>query len=97
VSKTVITSALDQLLNNYLTWRDTKAAVLLFVRDADLTTVIERAIATIKDHPNYKRDGHITNDERHDVILHANGDRNREIRLAFLPFHVGGRRTTPAK
>ena len=25
-------------------------------------------------------------DERYDFILHANGDLNREIRLAFLPF-----------
>ena len=86
----VISDALDQLLDNYLTWRDTKAALVLFVRDAGLTSVIEKAVATIKQHPNYKRDGQITNEERHDVVLHANGDPNREIHLAFLPFHVGG-------
>jgi hypothetical protein len=88
--ETVVADALDQLLTNYLTWRDTKTALALFVRDADLTTVIKKAVATIKQHANYKRDGQITNEERHDVVLHANGDPNREIHLAFLPFHVGG-------
>jgi hypothetical protein len=91
----VITDALDQLLR-YLTWRDTKAALLLFVRDTDLTNVMNKAIATIKQHPNYKRDGSITNEQRHDVIHYANGDRNREIQLAFLPFHVGGKHDQPA-
>jgi len=85
----VITSALNQLLR-YLTWRDTKAALLLFVRDADLTTVTNKAIATIQSHANFKRDSVITNEERYDVVLHANGDPNREIHLAFLPIHVGG-------
>lgn len=65
---------------------------MLFVRDADLTSVIAKAVATIQQHLNYKRDGQITNEQRHDVVLHANGDSNREIHLAFLPFHVGGTR-----
>lgn len=95
--ETVVRDALDQLLDNYLTWRDTKAALLLFIRNADLTTVMSKAVATIEAHPNYKREGAIANDERHDVVLHANGDPNREIRLAFLPFHVGEAQDKPAE
>ena len=29
---------------------------------------------------------------RHDFVLHANGDTNREIHLAFLPFLIASKR-----
>ncbi len=92
----VVTGALDQLLD-YLAWRDTKAALLLFVRDADLSTVMDKAITAHRLHPQYKRDGQVTNQDRHDVVIHANGDPSREIHLAFLPFHVGSRQRQPAE
>jgi hypothetical protein len=41
----------------------------------------------IKKYPNFKRvHGTVADGERYDFVLHANGDPNREIRLAFLPF-----------
>jgi hypothetical protein len=79
-------AALDQLLS-YLTWRDTKAALLLFIRSGVPTTIITKAVAEIEGHANYKRTRNGAEDgERYDFVLHANGDPNREIRLAFLPF-----------
>ena len=83
----VVTSALDQLLG-YLTWRDTKAALLLFIRDANVSAIVDKAFAAISSHPNHKRPGRISTEERHDYVLHANGDMNREIHLAFLPFLI---------
>lgn len=81
-----IRDALAQLLS-YLTWRDTKAALLLFIRSGEPTTIIGKAITEIEGHLNYKRTPTAAEDgERHDFVLHANGDPNREIRLAFLPF-----------
>lgn len=80
----VVTSALDQLLG-YLTWRDTKAALLLFIRDANVSAIVDKAFAAISSHPNHKRPGRISTEERHDYVLHANGDTNRKIHLAFLP------------
>ena len=81
-----IRDALDQLLT-YLTWRDTKAALILFIRSGQPTEIISKAVKEIEDHPNYKRTVAAGEDgERYDFVLHANGDPNREIRLAFLPF-----------
>lgn len=80
-----IRDALGQLLS-YLTWRDTKAALLLFIRTGEPTTIITKSIAEIEGHANYKRTRDTADDgERYDFILHANGDPNREIQLAFLP------------
>ena len=81
-----IRDALGQLLS-YLTWRDTKAALLPFIRSGEPTTIITKSIAEIEGHANYKRTRDTTEDgERYNFVLHANGDPNREIRLAFLPF-----------
>jgi hypothetical protein len=33
----------------------------------------------------------IRSEERHDFVLHASGDPDREIHLAFLPFLIGSR------
>ena len=80
-----ISEALDQLLG-YLVWRDTKAALLLFIRSGVPSEVVAKAHAMIQEHPNFKRAGRNETEERRDFVLHANGDRSREIRLAFLPF-----------
>jgi hypothetical protein len=87
----IVTSALDQLLG-YLVWRDTKAALPLFIRDANVSAVTSKALAAISSHPNHKRPGKISTEERHDFVLHAKGDTNREVHLAFLPFLIGSRR-----
>ena len=83
----VVVSALDQLLG-YLVWRDTKAALLLFIRDTNVSAVVSKALAAISSHPNHKRSGKISTEERHDFVLHAIGDTNREIHLTFLPFLI---------
>jgi hypothetical protein len=81
-----ISDTLDQLLG-YLTWRDTKAALLLFIRSGAPGDVMPKAIAKFREHPNYKRDGQHSTEERHVFVFHANGDTSREIKIAFLPFH----------
>ena len=85
----VVTAALGQLLS-YLTWRDTKGALVLFIRNANVTAVIGKAVAAIEAHPCFVRtlppaDG----SARRDFILHAEGDDNQLLRLAFMPFALG--------
>jgi hypothetical protein len=85
----VVTAALGQL-PSYLTWRDTKGALVLFIRNANVTAVIGKAVAAIEAHPCFVRtlppaDG----SARWDFILHAEGDENQLLRLAFMPFALG--------
>lgn len=84
----VIADTLAQLLG-YLAWRDTKASLLLFIRHADVSAVTVKALSAIQTHPNCKRRGEISSEERHDFVFSAVGDDDREIRLAFLPFLIG--------
>ncbi|GAA2629889.1 hypothetical protein GCM10010425_30730 [Streptomyces spororaveus] len=82
-----ITDTLDQLLS-YLTWRDTKAALVLFIRSGVPSEAIAKAVVKFREHPSYKREGRQVTGERHDFVFTATSDPNQEIKLAFLPFHL---------
>ena len=78
---------ITQLLG-YLTWRDSKSAVIMFVRNKDLSSVIQTAEKVTSTHSNYL--GFI--DKKHDTWFdyrfHINGDPNREVKLGVLFFHI---------
>jgi hypothetical protein len=46
---------IDQLLG-YLTWRDSKAAILLFNRNRDFSKVLAAIPEVVKSHPNFQKD-----------------------------------------
>jgi hypothetical protein len=48
----VFTATIDQLLG-YQAWRDTKLAIIMFVREKGLTSIIETARKTLGDHPQF--------------------------------------------
>ncbi|GAA0719394.1 hypothetical protein Drose_05720 [Dactylosporangium roseum] len=85
--------AFDQLFG-YLVWRDTKAAILLFIRSANVTDAIRKAVAKIKAHPNYKRPAPPPAEGEHAFVMHAKDDPEREIHLALLPFALRPPRAT---
>ncbi len=82
------TQAIDQLLS-YLVWRDTKAALLLFVENKDASAVIDKANDALTHHPRCVRA--IPSEEpevRSDFVFRADGDDSREIRVALLPLVI---------
>ena len=74
--------AIDQLLG-YLAWRDTKAALVVFVRVKDVTAVTERALKELSGHPQFVAAG-VSINEVPTVVLHHEGDRQRHIRVALI-------------
>jgi hypothetical protein len=74
---------LQQLLDLYLVWRDTKAALVLFVRDRNVSEIQATAGQALREHPRWKR-------QAPDVsgcpvfILNHEGDTNREIDVALI-------------
>ena len=88
--------ALEQLFG-YLVWRDTKAAILLFIRNKDVSAVIDKAIGKIKEHPNHKRSPAYDQADagQYEFTMHADGDPEREIHLALIPFALRPTAETP--
>ncbi len=78
---------ITQLLG-YLTWRDSKAAVVVFVRNKGLSSVLQTAEEVTPNHSNYL--GFV--DKKHDTWFnyrfHINGDPNREVKLGVLFFYI---------
>ncbi len=81
------TEAIDQLLG-YATWRDGKAAILVFNRGTETSTVLTGIDAVAKAHGNFKRAGNWPHESGFRYVLHSNGDKNRELILTVLVFHV---------
>jgi hypothetical protein len=75
-------AAVDQLLG-YLVWRDTKSALVLFVREGDVTSIIKKANDAIKGHARHKRAAPpIAGSRVH--LLRQEQDANREIEVAIV-------------
>jgi hypothetical protein len=78
---------LPQLLDRYITWRDTHAAMVVFIRNKNATAVIAEAESIARAHPRYLRDANPVGDTPV-FVLHKDGDRDREITLALIPVAI---------
>lgn len=85
--KKVFLDTITQLLG-YLTWRDSKAAVIIFVRNKDFSSVIETVRSTIDSHPNFLGFVNEKDDSWLNYRFHINGDKNREVKLAVMLYHL---------
>lgn len=79
--------AIDQLLS-YTSWRDTKTALLLFVRDTALSTVLSKVSETLKQHSSFKRALPIEGETRFRSVFGQPKDANREVFVTTLVFNV---------
>lgn len=80
-------STIDQLLS-YLSWRDTKTAILLFNRNKDFSVVLNQIPTVLENHPNFKRHLHNGGEGEFRSVLHINNDSNRELVLTILVFDI---------
>ncbi|MFC4469394.1 hypothetical protein ACFPH6_33620 [Streptomyces xiangluensis] len=66
-----------------------QGGTLLFVREKAFSEIVTKAVGKLEEHPNFKRRGSINDfGTRHDFVFHVDGDPSREVKLAFLPFHL---------
>ncbi len=79
--------AIDQLLG-YATWRDGKTAILVFNRSTETSTVLSGISSVAKAHANFKRALDWPHESGFRYVFHSNGDKNRELILTVLVFHV---------
>lgn len=78
--------AVDQILS-YLTWRDSKAAILCFVRTRDFSEVLQQIPAVLTTHSCFKRAKAQTDEAWFNFDFTLPADVSRGIRLAVLCFH----------
>lgn len=80
--------AVDQL-QSYHSWRDGKAALLLFKDRTDGTQTIEKARQALRDHTTFLAEAPAPDPSRRaDFTLRSPLDTSRNIQLALLPFVI---------
>ena len=87
--KKKFSETIDQLLG-YLSWRDTKSAILVFCQNKNFSDVIDKISSTVKEHPNYKRTLSHSGKNSMRYIFKQSDDDNRELILSVLPFNIPG-------
>ena len=80
-------ATVDQLLS-YLSWRDTKTAVIIFNRNADFTAVLSKIAEAVPTHPNFKRDLGKSDESTFRYLFAQPNDANREIILTVMAFDI---------
>jgi hypothetical protein len=82
-----LATAVDQLLG-YMTWRDTKCAIVIIVRERGVSEIVEKAHNTLTQHRNHKRTVNGTAELQRRYVFHQRGDLRRELLLTLLVFPV---------
>lgn len=78
--------AINQLLD-YVTWRDTRTALILFVKNSGVIDVIEKAKSTITQHACYAGYKDQTGESSFSYIFHTKDDSQSHIALELMIFH----------
>jgi hypothetical protein len=79
--------AIDQLFG-YGGWRDTKLAVVIFVREKGLTAIIGKARAALKKHPQFIEELAGEDETELRAHMHWAGDDQRQVHLAVRFIHM---------
>lgn len=79
--------AVDQLLR-YLVWRDSKAALVMFIKTADPAATIEKLAEAVREHPAHILSKNNTDPGRQADFVIAADDEGRRVSLAVLPVVV---------
>ena len=85
--KESLLGAIDQILS-YLSYRDTKAAVSLFSRNEDFSSVLKTIQATVPTHPSYRSGPDVKEETQFHYVFGHNRDLSRKVFLAVLAFDV---------
>jgi hypothetical protein len=78
---------IDQILG-YLSWRDTKTAIVLFNRNKGFSDVLKKIVPAAKGHPHYKRGPDVEGETRFRFVFGNPTDHNREVVLTVMAFDV---------
>jgi hypothetical protein len=73
---------------SYLSWRDTKLAVLIFSRNVNFSEVLAKIAETAPTHKNFKRAVGKLGETGFRYVFHLPDDPNREVTLTVLAFHI---------
>lgn len=79
--------AISQLFDRYLTWRDSKAALMLFVANKDFSGVIKTIKEEVSNHPYYIKSIGTRGETSFSFHFHLPQDKDKIVHLEIIAFH----------
>lgn len=83
----VFIDTINQILS-YMCWRDTKGAILIFNKNKDLSSVLNKIPELVQMHSNFKKEIKIQSETQFRYIFTQPNDNNREILLTIMVFDI---------
>lgn len=80
-------NAISQLFDRYLTWRDSKAALIFFVKNKDFTKTIQTIEQGVPKHEYYIKKHGVNKDSSLSYIFCLPQDKDKQIFLEVIAFH----------
>lgn len=81
-------STIDQLLG-YLTWRDTKTAIIIFNRNVGFSHVLQQLADLPKDHANYVSGPRHLDETSNEFTFKLPNDPDRHVTVSVIAFDLG--------
>ncbi len=85
--KSTLLSAIDQILS-YLTWRDSKTALLLFSQNQDFSNVLSKIAGNIPKHNNFKAELKKVSATQVHYLFARNDEPGMDLNMAVLAFDI---------
>jgi len=78
---------IDQLLS-YLTWRDSKTAVIVFVRDTSVATVLDKIPDLLRNHSSFLSEGTPPQEDEFRCRMRSLRDQSLSVDVTVQVYHV---------
>jgi len=83
----VLHDTINQLFDKYLTWRDSKVALVFFVTNKEFSKVLATIQESVKKHPYYMRDNGARGESSFSYIFHFPLDKGKHVFTEIMAFH----------
>jgi hypothetical protein len=80
-------AAISQLFERYLTWRDSKAALLMFVKNKDFSNVLTTIKSEAKSHNLFIKEAGSRGESSFSYIFCLPQDRKKQVHFEIMAFH----------
>jgi len=80
-------STINQLFERYLTWRDSKTAIIFFVKNKDFSNVLQAIQEAVTKHEYFLRKGDDRGESSFSYVFHFPGDNGKPIYTQIMAFH----------
>ncbi len=74
--------------SGYVTWRDTKTALIVFSKNKDFTNVLTKSSEGVPAHPKYKRTVKTVGETQTRYLFSQKNDVNRDVHVSVLAFDI---------